>query len=521
MESRVSLALATKLKQIFENESSFLSFPVGTGFSYRYLSFMKSPDVSGLSLQEQLNNKADFARLVNIVPSDSAVFSNDASRLLWDRLLQVLKASSFATSALRPSEEQALAQAIDLLTDVVQLADGSQVPVNSAVLNRYYEYKTLRDAAEVAYLDEKITVESSSGPEGEALRQRWAEYREKQLRDARDAAEQNWQNLGHRQQVQAAQQTRSNLEPKKYLNLYREAYLSDIAVSEIPDLNSMGIGFYTTFFSPFDVFDPTTSWNRVTLTRTEMASLINAAPADLRALFGSGESSGDFDSVSFEYSNVALIRPWFRPEFFASRTWKLADETRVSDGNLPRRGEIPAYITSMLVARNVVIRRTRSPAPGPVILPIFSPTSLRSLKLEKQTPPIVVPRTSLARASVVSAVKATASPASDPGNAKSAASVKLGAVAKSTKLEPKLVTQTLEPAPAVKQRLVTREFVDAKYAGMTIKSPALDATPVEAAPAPGSPETIEERYSFDGVTLLAWVCKRVPRSPDPDPGLVW
>jgi hypothetical protein len=249
-----------------------------------------------------------------------------------------------------------------------------------------------------------------------------------------------------------------------------------------------------------------------------MASLISAAPADLRALFGSGESSGDFESVSFEYSNVALIRPWFRPEFFASRTWKLADETRVSDGNLPRRGEIPAYITSMLVARNVVIRRNRSPAPGPVILPIFSSTALRSLKLEKQTPPIVAPRIGLAQASVV---KAKASPASVAVSAKSAASLKLGVMAKSTNLEPKLVAQTLEPATAVSRRLVTREFVNAKYVGMTIKSPTLVATPVEAPPAPGAPETIEERYSFDGVTLLAWVCKRVPRSPDPDPGLVW
>ena len=68
MESTLSLALATKLKMLFEKGDRFLTFPLGLGFTYKYLNFMKDPSASGLTLQEQLNNKADFARLLNIIP---------------------------------------------------------------------------------------------------------------------------------------------------------------------------------------------------------------------------------------------------------------------------------------------------------------------------------------------------------------------------------------------------------------------------------------------------------------------
>ena len=46
----------------------------GFGYSYKYLQFMQDPSSSGLTLQEQLNNKGDFAKLMNIVPEDSPIF---------------------------------------------------------------------------------------------------------------------------------------------------------------------------------------------------------------------------------------------------------------------------------------------------------------------------------------------------------------------------------------------------------------------------------------------------------------
>ena len=174
MESKISLALATKLKMIFEREDKFLTFPLGIGFPYRYLNFMKDPSVSGLTLQEQLNNKGDFARLLNIIPEDSAAFSADASRLLWDELKVVLKNSICAVSGLSEAENISLDQAIDFLTDLKVEEDGTEIPVNSIAVTKYYEYKTVYENAVNTYLDEKITVENSAGPESDKLKQQWA-----------------------------------------------------------------------------------------------------------------------------------------------------------------------------------------------------------------------------------------------------------------------------------------------------------------------------------------------------------
>ena len=68
-------------------------------------------------------------------------------------------------------------------------------------------------------------------------------------------------------------------------------------------------------------------------------------------------------------------------------------------------------------------------------------------------------------------------------------------------------------------RLASRELTEARYVGTTIRSPAPPKAPPPPEPAPA--DVVEERYSFDGVTVLAWVCKRVPRCPDPDPALSW
>jgi len=104
MESRISLALATKLRMMFEQEDRYLTFPLGTGFSYRYLDFMKDPAVSKLTLQEQSNNKGDFARLLNLIPADSSAYSPDAGQFLWDAVENAIKESSFAQSGLSEAE---------------------------------------------------------------------------------------------------------------------------------------------------------------------------------------------------------------------------------------------------------------------------------------------------------------------------------------------------------------------------------------------------------------------------------
>ncbi len=539
MESKISLALATKLKMIFEKEDKFLTFPLGIGFPYRYLNFMKDPSVSGLTLQEQLNNKGDFARLLNIIPDDGATFSADASRLLWDELKAVLKNSIFAVSGLSEAENRSLDQAIDFLTDLKTEEDGTAIPVNSVAVTKYYEYKTVYENAVNTYLNEKITVENSTGPEGDKLKQQWTAYREKELIDIKNRAEADWKNLGFKVEVENNQAIKNTLELRKYLDMYRQAYLDEINISEIPDLNGLGIGFCTTFFSPIDAFDTNLPWTKLTLTKEEIASLVQNASVELKGLFNASQGSDDIESCSLEYNNVVVIRPWYKPEFFASRYWKMSEDVVISDGNLPRKGKIPAYITSMVVVRNIKVTRKKKAGSDPLILQIFSITPIQTLKMSR-TPvtiksrlasdvapvragveigPKTVSRFSVAEAAPRSFRTMTATtairdkPFSSP-------SFKSSLLMSSLK-QP--LTQPVDPQATLNIKLKEKKsYVSEKYIGMTIKTPFSPILPtsVELSGASAN-DLITETYNMDGVAVLAFVCKRVPMSPDPDNTLAW
>ena len=278
IESRLSLALAVKLKLMFEEDKKFLTFPLGMGFSYRDLDFMRELELSGLSAKEQLNNKGQFARLLNIIPQDSPQFSYDATQFLWDELKKTLNNSQWAESAITIEEEKKLLEAEDFLTDVVEDNTGAQVPVNSQAVTAYYQYKGIFDDAEMAYLDEKITIETVTEPEGELLKKEWESYREKQLIDAKDKAEQDWVNLGFKREVEHHQQVRNLLEPRKYLLHYREQYLNELKISDFPDLDSRGHSLSTTFFSPSDIFEPSLPWPTINLKKKSSMPLCKKHP---------------------------------------------------------------------------------------------------------------------------------------------------------------------------------------------------------------------------------------------------
>ncbi len=529
MESQISLALAAKLKKLFEKDDKFLTFPLGVGFTYRYLNFMKDPSVSGLTLQEHLNNKGDFSRLLNIIPDDSPLFSQDAGRLLWNELINVLTASVFAESTLTEAENNLLNKAIDFLTDEQISADGTKIPVNSTAVGKYYEYKTIDEQAERTYLDEKITVECTTGPEGQKLKQQWDAYRERQLQEAKEKAEQDWVNLGFKQQVEYYQTVRNNLEPKKYPNLYRQAYLNEIGISEVPDLNGLGIGIYTTFFSPFDAFDPNLPWTKVNLTKSEVNALVQNAPAELKSIFDPGQGSNDIESISFEYNDIVIMRTWYKREFFECRYWKLPDNTIVSDGNMPRNGKIPAYITSMIVVRNVTVTRKKIAEPKPLVLPILYKAPIQTLKISGAIIP-VTPTTSTKtganvalkadpHTSVKSVYKAAiTSPTSTEMIAKEPAAsfAKSSFSLRKTQLQP---TSGSTPGTVKELSIENISYANTKYIGTTIKAPVFTIPPKPIEP---STELVTETYNFNnGVVVLAYVCKRTPKSPNPDDRLVW
>jgi len=521
-----SLALAVKLKKMFEKPDKFLTFPTGLGYSYEYLDFMGDPYKSTLSAQEQLNFKADFARQMNLIPEDKPAFVPDASTFLWDEIETILNDSIFAKSALTPQEELQLAEAMDFLTDDRTSDDGSVIPVNSPQVTEYYKYKTLCEEAERTYLDEKLSIEFDTGPDAQQLKEKWNAYREKQLKDAWDKAMQDWIDLGFKRQVEHAQVLKNNLELRKYLDLYRQHYLEELSISEIPDLNGRGIGFFTSFFSPADAFDKNLPWTQVTLTKSEIAGLINEAPPELKSYFGTDDANLDIESLTLEYNNVIVMRPWFKAEFFHSRYWRLPDDRVVSDGKVPNSGKLPAYITSMIVARNIEIRRRKEAANIPVILPMISKIPIQKLQLSSKA---VAAPTPMRRP--ITATPVARAPLTRVSATRAATSVRT--VSRSSFPRIRVARMSTQPSATVVRRLnsetvkTNESYANVKFYGTTIRtlgSPQVLSVPIRKAdvrlPPPNS-QIVTEKVNFDGVGVLALVCKRLPKSPDPDGALQW
>lgn len=384
--AKISLALAVKLKALFEppeKKDKFLSFPKGVAFTYDSLKFMLPLGESGLSAVSQQSYKCEFSRMTNVSLEDNPNFLPDASAYLWDSYEDILKNSSFPESTLTDQEGKQLLEATQFLSATQSSEDGL-ITVPSPAYKAYIQYKTLFDQADKAYIDEKLSVQTATGPEGEERKKQWREYREKQLLDFVNQAKNDWHTLGQKMKVENYLALKAALEEKKYAILATSDYLNDLDLSDVPDLNANGLPTKLTFYSPKDIVNKSIPWTSIHLTKDEINAFSAQAPPELKALFDGGEGNDDIEAVSLEYNTVFVARPWFHPEYFASRYWKLPDtfpDRVVSDGLIPCKGKIPVYISSMIVGRNITVARKAAvhTAPSaPLVLPILSSVSVNS-----------------------------------------------------------------------------------------------------------------------------------------------
>ncbi|HEX2976037.1 MAG TPA: hypothetical protein VHO68_08865 [Bacteroidales bacterium] len=516
-----SLALAMKLntiyKDIFEEDDKYLTFPnTSLGFSYDYLEFMKDPFKTTLSAQERLNFMADFSRQMNFIPEDREIFVPDTSRFIWDINREILISSIFAESVLTQDEEKQLAEAIDFLTDDTEDEEGNKIKVYSPELYKYYEYMSIAKEAERTYLEEKLSIDLAEGPYEQELKEEWNSYREKELREKWNQAEEDWIKFGFKQQVEEYIAVKNNLEIRRSLNVYRQACLNEMAISEISDLNGRGIGFYTTFFSPINAFDKQLPWTSITLTKSEIASLISEAPSELKNIFGDDQGEVDIEAISLEYNNVIILRPWFKPEFFESRYWKLPDDKVVSDGQIPRGGILPAFFTSIIVARNIVISRRKELEHQPIIFPSTSKVSVQELRLSEAQVQKIEDYT---QPPEVTVVKLLASAMSTLPKSSSFTRIKFAP----TEIESLVIGDVEKVLP--KFINIKQSYTNAKYKGTTFE--ALRESQIHRILEDDpriqleNNELVTEKIDFDGVIVLALVCNRLPKSPNPDTSLQW
>jgi len=503
VDAFAQLALMTKAKLVFESENTFLSFPALSPLSY-------PPDrlkfgTAGELTPQALSDLSEFARITNQIPR-GVLAPVEEGEYLWDIYQDVLHTAQLSGGAMSASEKARYDAAMAVL--YTHSAEGLRQP--SAMLTAYCQYRDAHIKAQEDYKNCQFTAESSADP---VVQAQWRNVDEPRLREEVQRLEREWLTQGFRSQVEEAQQIEqagNTRAPSRAWDEWQKSFIDDLD----KDTDTNQIRFAETGFSPSDLFD-TGSWLRFTLTNAEMTRLIRQAPPELQTIFGSDVANPSVDSVSFEYRSVALTRPWLRPALFKARFWRLgAAGGELSDGGNPPQGDCPSYITALVFARNVTIqRRQQTGAPAeklekPGTLFMLAPNiKLRQLSLARETamPPRMVPRVGSA------AVQPAMAP--QPRVAAAMAVSPAGTMRATDAAATRAVSMQPRVALAGPQKVLLLKSQTFRALEQIPERRPIPTPRPAPAPAPAPPT--------DEVTILAFICKRLPRCPDPDPALTW
>jgi hypothetical protein len=499
MDAYIQVALIEKAKKVFALDAGlFLSFPVVTpvGFQPSTLAAVLAPQSAA-----DYAAAADFSRAVNFVPRDQ-VATVDGENFLWDIYGDVLAHAQSATGRDDPVADLRHEAAQALLYQV----DGDGTRHESAA---YLAYRSYRDAwftAQEDYNAQRITGEAATDS---AEQQHWHNVVEPQLRGAVGQAQADWQTLGRRAEIEAAlaaEITNAANDPGPRWAQWQASFNPDIDL-----VNAGPVRFAPTGYSPTNITGAS-NWLSTSMSTAEIDALVAAAPAELHV-----ESSGTVEEVSFEYRSVSVTRPWFDSAALTSRIWREPTESEVlSDGGDPPTGRLPAYVAAMVLIRNVVVKpKSQAPAVATGPLRFTLATTLltrRAISLS----PMEMMRTTASPTDI----PITPPPPTRPFLRLQRQSFNAVAVTRAP-----TATMARMIAPAA---LISTETATATVAPLIARRPIIDsarfrngplifghADTTEPAPPPPSPPPDET------ISVLAFVCKWLPKTPDPLPDLTW
>jgi hypothetical protein len=485
MDAFVQVALIEKSRRVFSTDADvFLSFPLLCPLTYT------AEALAGLSTPNSAMDYAavaDFARTVNFLPRD-IVASPSGDAYLWDVYSRVLRRAEVASLPGGSVEDQSRAS---ILYDAA--ADGSRT--ESEAYRLYRQYRDAWFVAREDYNAHKLTGELSDDP---AICAHWTDVDEPALRAAIGEAEAAWNTLGHRSEVEAAlraERDGAGRDPHRRWSEWVDAFNPDIDLSS----ETSGGPFAPTALSPRD-FTAAGGWLGFELSAAEMVSLVANAPPELKVVLD-GDNGGPIERVSFEYRSVAIVRPWFHGEALTSRIWRSDDPDLIlSDGGDPPSGACPAYATAIVFVRNLTIVSRVAPNSPSIGNLHFTLPPDRLTRRAVQIDP------NLLRRDESPVVRAPPSATLDPTMLRAfrrldretftLASPRVNPVAPTTPAMIAIGNPTL---------LLHRRRWPATHSG----------PPSTPTPSPPSAEHHTE------ISILAFICKRLPRTPDPIATLRW
>ncbi len=497
MNASIAIALLTKLKLIFETDASgekqdskFLSFQNGHFSTSKELFYFIQPDKYGIDATETATRRYEFASLFNFIAETDDLIT-PTPELLQDVYSRVLGAAIPANSHRTAEEEIQYKQAIEYLNKETEV-DG----VVTTPLTTYEQYEQLHKVALSEYKTRKLEATFAEGIGADVVKEKWL-LDEPTLNNNITKALLAWETKGLKEEVEkwlALFNKLAGASPVKTLSdlqsdytLFSKMYGADQGGAEF--------SYLPTLFNPSNFFDDGVPWQTLTLDKMEVASLYEKAPAKLREIFELDDSEPGIQHIEFEYAVVSIVREWFPfKEFFNQRFWKLPEgQPMISDGN--GGGLIPAFPEKMIFTRNVTIRYERpvSAQPGnagKLTAEIFRKLEPKmKMKVETKAGRIMERR------------------------------IKPGAFRTERIHIPDAAAEAkaTDAMPAISRKFSASLFKAAdfrKFADIHVKP-----KPPEPPPTPAAPVIIEEK--FPSMELLAFICRKMPLCPNPDPALTW
>lgn len=518
MDAYVQLALVEKARRVFStNAETFLSFPVLAPLS------MSADALAAIAAPKSVQDllvAADFARLVNFVPRDT-VATLDGGRTLWEIYADVLARAVVAAGVADPVAEDRRKEALDTLYTTG--ADGMRQ--ESAAFRTYRQFRDAWFTAQEDFRAKKLTGETSDDP---AVRQQWSDQGPR-LRAHLADLESDWRNIGFRDEVEAALAVLEAASAANPIGRWREwqsAFNPDL------DLITAESGrFAPTGYSPVNL-DSDEAWSRFEISMSEIQTLVADAPEELRRALQ--DDPDRVEKVSFDYRSVTVTRPWFFEAALTSRIWQMpAGEAELSDGAAPPEGQCPAFVAALVLMRRLEVQRPSGTTTGGAVT--------FDLPLHYLTQRVVpAPDEQIKRWRELTHIM----PKFDRKEITDVAHV--DEIKKFDVLrEREFSTTVVGPRVNREPLLLDREALDARVAlpgsvrlqGFRRRPGAVevlgvrdgirvwDRFPEGEASGPVGPIEVYQPPAAGpastDVTVLAFICKRLPKTPDPLPDLNW
>jgi hypothetical protein len=343
MDSIAYLAIYAKLQKIYNDSDSgkFLSFPVYNHYSFSpdNLSplFKDSAAEAALSLEKT----AEFSRLVNSPVKDLSFPTPGNENYLWEVYDEILRTAIIADQNKTESEIKAYNEAFDFL----YTKDEFELKKNTAIYNAYCDYQD-RYYILKEQLGNLTTAFQNGERDEDAITRKKTEI---------SNLETEWNTQGHKSEVERRLTLINNFEassPAIIWGQLQAAFNKDTSLQK----SLTNSNFAPTYLYPFDALAK--DWFTITISRSEIDSLCEEAPHNLKSKLGTDKGSDEIESISFEYRSVLVQRPWIDFSVFKSRMWRFPSHSNyeaISYGSDSFAGKFPAYVCALLLSRNLKV----------------------------------------------------------------------------------------------------------------------------------------------------------------------